>query len=352
MKFTIFKIGFIAICFSVIVANCMCAYATETTLSGIDVSDYQGTIDFSEVKDSGVKVVIIRVASGSDYEDSKWESNYESATDEGLYIGFYQYVTATSVDEAVTQAEYFYELVKDKTYDFGLVMDFEPSDELSTETINEIALAYLEKLETLTGETPIIYSDVSRINNVWDSSLSEYPLWVAEYDVSEPSSTGDWSEWIGFQYSDTGSINGIDGDVDLDYFKSSFISDDIDSTTSSSTESSSSTSSSTESNSSTNTYTVKAGDTLWKIALKYDTTVSTLVELNNISNPYLIYPNEVIIVSTTDTESNTTDTYTVKSGDTLWSIALKYDTTVSVLVELNNISNPDFIYPNEVLLLS
>ncbi|MFI3325601.1 MAG: GH25 family lysozyme [Clostridia bacterium] len=336
MKFTILKIGFIAICFSVIMTNCMCAYASETTLPGIDVSNYQGTIDFSEVKDSGVEVVIIRVASGSEYEDSKWEKNYENATDEGLYIGFYQYVTATSVDEAVTQANYFYELIKDKTYDFGLVMDFEPSDDLGTETINEIALAYLEKLEILTGETPIIYSDVSRIKNVWNSSLSKYPLWVAEYDVSEPSSTGDWSEWIGFQYSDTGSVNGVDGDVDLDYFKSSFISDDTDSATSSST----------------NTYTVKTGDTLWKIALKYDTTVSALVELNNISNPDLIYPNEVIIVSTTDTESNTTDTYTVKSGDTLFSIAMKYDTTVSSLVELNNITNPDLIYPNEVLLLS
>lgn len=332
MKSIIFKLGFITLCICFIMTNGISVYASEDTVSGIDVSDYQGTIDFSKAKED-IDVVIIRVASGSDYEDSTWKSNYENARAEGLYIGFYQYVTAISVDEAKIQAQYFYDLVSDKTYDIGLVMDFEPSDDLSTDAINEIAKAYLEELETLSNKSPIIYSDVSRVESLWDSSLSKYPLWVAEYDVSAPSSIGSWSEWIGFQYSDTGSISGIDGNVDLDYFKSSFISDDTTSSTTSYTD----------------IYTVKSGDTLWSIASKYDTTVSTLVKLNNISDPDLIYPGESLIVSTSSSASNT---YTVKSGDTLWSIALKYNTTVSSLVELNDIKNPDLIYTNEVLLLS
>lgn len=327
-----YKLGLIALCFSFFMIIPTCVYASESKVSGIDVSDFQGDIDFSKVKED-IDVVVIRVASGSNYEDSTWERNYEDATNEGLYIGFYQYVTATSVDEAKIQAQYFYDLIKDKTYDLGLVMDYEPSSNLSTETVNEIAKAYLEELETLSNETPIIYSDVSRIESLWDNSLSKYPLWVAEYDVSTPSSIGSWSKWIGFQYSDTGTVSGIDGDVDLDYFKLSNLEDDTDNNT----------------NSSTNSYTIKSGDTLWNIAIKYDTTVSTLAKLNNISNPNLIYAGESIILSTNDYNSNT---YTVESGDTLWSIALKYDTTVSSLVELNDIENPDLIYPNQVLLLS
>lgn len=335
MKSTIFKTSFIILCFCFIMTNCVSVSASETTLAGIDVSDFQGTIDFSKVKED-IDVVIIRVASGSSFEDSTWESNYEKAKEEGLYIGFYQSVTATSVEEAKIQAQYFYNLVSDKTYEFGLVMDFEPSDDLSSEVMNEIAKTYLETLEILSDETPIIYSDVSRIENLWDSSLSEYPLWVAEYDTDAPSSIGAWSEWIGFQYSDTGNVNGIDGNVDLDLFKSSFFDDDTTTVTTSSADSSE------------NSYTIKTGDTLSAIASKYDTTVAVLVEINNISNPDLIYAGETILLSSDDSNS---DTYTVKSGDTLWSIALRYNTTVSTLVELNDIKNPDLIYPNEVLLI-
>ncbi len=331
MKLRMFKIGLMMLLLYAMATNCTTAYASETTLDGMDVSDFQGDIDFSKAKED-VDAVIIRVASGSNFEDTTWEANYENAKAEELYIGFYQSVTATTVAEGKEQAEYFYNLVKDKTYDFGLVMDFETLDDLSKETINEIAKTYLETLETLSGQTPILYSDVSRVDNLWDESLAKYPLWVAEYGVDTPSSIGSWSEWFGFQYSDTGRINGIDGDVDLDFFKSSYLIDNSDDDT----------------DSSPSTYTIKPGDTLWAIANEYDTTISTLVRINNIANPDLIYPGEQIILTIDSTKNNT---YTVKAGDTLGAIALEFDTTVSTLVKLNKIDNPDLIYPNEVLLL-
>ncbi|WP_084140145.1 LysM peptidoglycan-binding domain-containing protein [Lacticigenium naphthae] len=100
----------------------------------------------------------------------------------------------------------------------------------------------------------------------------------------------------------------------------------------------------------TTTYTVKAGDTLYAIALKYNTTVSTLVSLNNISNPSLISIGQVIKLPSSSTTTPTT-TYTVKAGDTLYAIALKYNTTVSKLVSLNNISNPSLISIGQVLII-
>jgi lysozyme len=129
--------------------------------------------------------------------------------------------------------------------------------------------------------------------------------------------------------------------------------------TSSST--SSSTNSSSTNSSSTGTYTVKSGDTLSSIATGHSTTVSNLVSLNSISNPNVIYVGQVLKLSqsttnssssSTSTASTSTGTYTVKSGDTLSSIATGHSTTVSSLVSLNSISNPNVIYVGQVLKLS
>lgn len=90
------------------------------------------------------------------------------------------------------------------------------------------------------------------------------------------------------------------------------------------------------------TYTVKKGDNLTKIAKMFNTTANELVQLNNIKNPNLIYPGQVLSV-----QGSTY--YTVKKGDTLSGIAKKYDTTVSKLVQMNSIKNPDLIYAGQKL---
>lgn len=97
-------------------------------------------------------------------------------------------------------------------------------------------------------------------------------------------------------------------------------------------------------------YVVKPGDTLYRIASLYGVTVSAIVEANNIVNPNLIYPNQVLIIPTS-TPSTSTVTYTVRPGDTLYRIAGTYGTTVSAIVAANNIANPDLIYPGQVLVI-
>ncbi len=322
----------------------LCSSTYATTYKGIDISHWQGdNIDFTEVKDDGIDVVYIKVAQGSDYEDPAWKTNYSGASDAGLSVGFYHYVTATSTDEAATQAKYFYDLIKDTTYEGYPVMDFESFSDLTDDEINEIATTYLTTLSELVGTTVAIYSDSSNADTLWDASLNVYPLWVAAYSQSDPD-IGNWSDWAGFQYSDTGTVNGIDSsDIDLNYFKDTmFISTtSTDSSTNTSTDSSTSTNTSTD-----GTYTVVSGDSLWKIAQTYDTTVSELATLNNITDTSLIYPGEILKVPST---TNDYTSYTVVSGDTLWDIAQTYDTTVSELVSLNDISNKDEIYPGEVL---
>ena len=104
------------------------------------------------------------------------------------------------------------------------------------------------------------------------------------------------------------------------------------------------------------TYIVKSGDTLSGIAAEFNTTVSELVDLNDISNPNLIYPGEILKIPDIKGESSKSvsskqyiKTYIVRRGDTLYGIAQRFGTTVAKLVQLNGISNPNLIYPGQVL---
>ena len=107
--------------------------------------------------------------------------------------------------------------------------------------------------------------------------------------------------------------------------------------------------------SSTVTYIVKSGDTLSAIAKKYGTTVDAIASLNGISNPNLIYVGQYLVIPTTssaEVPETTPQTYTVKSGDTLSGIANIFGTTYQKIAELNGISNPNLIYPGQVLKIS
>ena len=96
------------------------------------------------------------------------------------------------------------------------------------------------------------------------------------------------------------------------------------------------------------TYTVRPGDTLWAIARRFGTTVQDLVRANNIADPNLIYPGQVLTIPGHD---DMQAVYTVRPGDTLWAIAQRFGTTVQELVNLNGIADPDLIYPGQVLRL-
>lgn len=110
-------------------------------------------------------------------------------------------------------------------------------------------------------------------------------------------------------------------------------------------------------NTNTISYTIQYGDTLSGIAYRYNTTVNTLASLNKISNPNLIYAGETIQIPINSGGGQEEHDcghiiYTVKYGDTLSEIAYRYGTTVADLVELNNIANPNLIYPNQKLRIS
>jgi lysozyme len=199
------------------------------------------------------------------------------------------------------------------------------------------------------------YSGVT-VDNTSSSSDSDSSSTSTQYYTVQ---SGDTLSGIATTYSTTVpnlvSWNGIANKNVIYVGQKLIVSQGTSSSTSSSTNSSSTNSSS------TGTYTVKSGDTLSSIATGHSTTVSNLVSLNSISNPNVIYVGQVLKLSqsttnssssSTSTTSSSTGTYTVKSGDTLSSIATGHSTTVSSLVSLNSISNPNVIYVGQVLKLS
>lgn len=318
--------------------------SSEKLYNGIDVSEWQGNIDFGEVARAGIEVVYIRASEGRGYVDPYFRENYEKAKANGLRTGFYHFLTATNVAEAKEEAEFFVSNIKGLEPDCRLAMDFEVFNGLDVSAINEISRVFLETVENLSGKECVIYSDAYNARTVFSKELAEdYPIWVADYFVEEPESNDKWKFWVGFQYSDRGIINGIDGNVDRDYFTNGVFLNNVSQIPKDTV---------TDKNQEFKYIRVNRGETLSSIAIKYNTSYQYLARINSIANPNLIYVGQELKVPVL-ADYNIHDTshrlYIVRRGNTLTQIAREYGVTIENIVELNGIANPNLIYIGETL---
>ena len=187
---------------------------------GIDVSRYQGAIDWKKVKKSGVDFVLLRssIGDGSTIvsgEDIRFASNVVEAKKAGLMVGAYHYLWAETVEEARTEAKFFIKTISPYALDFPAVLDFEePSQQLNltNEERTEIAIAFLEEVKSA-GYYPMLYTNRSWATGYLNmDKLKNYEIWLAEW-FPKPSYSGDFGIW---QYTAYGKVSGIEGDVDLD----------------------------------------------------------------------------------------------------------------------------------------
>ena len=318
---------------------------------GIDVSGWQGNIDYSQVKNSGIEIVYMKSSEGNNFVDPYFNQNYSNAKSNGLKVGFYHYLTARTVEQAVNEATFFVATVSNKIPDCRLAMDFESFGNLSVEQINQIGLTFMQTVERLSGKKVVIYSDTSNASSIFGGELTKYPLWVAQYEVNEPTPNGNWDTWVGWQYTDRGEILGINTYVDRDKFTKEILLNE-------SSEIPIPENTNPPSAGETTTIIIQRGDTLSGLAIKYNTTVARLVELNNIQNPNLIYAGNTLIVpsgeTSSDSDGNSTSgeqIYIVRYGDTLSKIANMYNTTVRTLAIANNIQNVNLIYVGQRIVI-
>lgn len=194
----------------------------STNAEGIDVSRYQGSINWRKVRADGKAFAFVKASQGQSYVDPTFEANVKGAKEAGVLIGAYHFLDAASASAARLEARHFAKVLERvggaAALDLPPVMDYENNPAgLSKSAINSVAKAFLTELESATGRRPIIYSGNSFAAN-FDASLSPYKLWVARYSSSAPYDTPAWKQWAFWQYSDNGRVDGISGPVDLNVY--------------------------------------------------------------------------------------------------------------------------------------
>lgn len=193
--------------------------AKGETVEGIDVSYYQGTIDWDAVKASGRVFAIARISDGT-YLDTKFDANWPAMKKVGLIRGAYQFFRPGQNPDTLADIV-ISKVGKLGDGDLPVTIDVEATDGQSAATIISKMKTWIAKVEAGTGKKPIIYTGkYFWQDNVANSKeFTSYPLWIAAYGPTCPNlPDGAWSTWTFFQYTDRSSVPGISGGVDGDKF--------------------------------------------------------------------------------------------------------------------------------------
>lgn len=350
------------------------------SIKGIDVSEFQGTIDWSKVKKDGIKFAILKLGNIYDYDtnykDSKFESNYKKAKAQGIKVGVYIYNYCNTVYTLKKGIKWALDKLDGKELDLPIYLDMEDKDIQGetkaslTKQCNEFAKLIKDK-----GYNAGVYANVNWLKNElnpndFDKDIS---VWVAQY-YTQCQYEGDYDIW---QYTSDGKVNGISGRVDMNYLYNEDIIIESGSTD-------------TSDKKSTDEIAQEVIDGKWGNG---DTRKSKLEKAGYDYNEIQNRVNEILSEqskkkSITEVAkdvingkygngenrkkkleaegydydqvqskvnqllgANVTKTYTVKSGDTLSEIAVKYKTTVEKLVKDNNIADADKIYAGQKIVI-
>ena len=194
---------------------------SNATAQGIDVSYHQGKIDWEKVKNSGqVDFAIIRCGIGMDQtnqDDTQWENNTSECERLGIPYGTFLYSYADTVEKARSEAQHVIRLVQGKNLTYPIYYDMEDNsvmNKIDSKTAGEIAQTFLNTLEANGYKNVAVYSSKSLFETKLTADIfNRYPRWVAHYNDT-CGYQGSYHMW---QYTNKGQIDGITGNVDLDY---------------------------------------------------------------------------------------------------------------------------------------
>ena len=190
-------------------------YKNDDTMIGLDISAWQGEIDFDKIKNAGVEFVILRVGSEDNYGrfvDKWFNTYYDEAKRVGLKIGAYYYSYAENIEYAKEDAKFVLEALKGKELDLPVAFDFEEWSMInkfrfSKYSLTMMAKAFLDEIKK-GGYEGMNYSSKAYLEKIWMDTT--YPTWLAHY-IDQTNYTGEYSIW---QFSSMVSIDGVGGRVD------------------------------------------------------------------------------------------------------------------------------------------
>ena len=307
----------------------------------VDVSTFQQTIDWSQVKQDGIVGAMIRAGYGFGTVDNQYRANVTGCENNGIPYGMYHYSYATNIEDAKKEAEFFINNAKGTSPSYPLAMDVEEASQaaMGKQALTAMILAFCDVVKAA-GYQPMLYTNLNWATNYIDMSQIDNAgirVWIAQYNTTLDYK-GNYFLW---QYTSSGRVAGIPANVDLNYLGSDTgeITPPQPPVTGN------------------NTYTVKAGDTLWDIAqsqLGNGSRYKEIMTLNGLTRD-VIQPGQVLKLPTgnDNTGSGSVSTYTVKAGDTLWDIAqsqLGNGSLYKEIMALNGLTS-DVIQPGQVLKL-
>lgn len=189
---------------------------TSEGIRGIDVSHFSEGVDWQEVKSQGYGFAFAKATEGNDYLDPKFNDNWPAMKQAGLIRGAYHfYVTE---DEPQTQAEFFIKTVKLEPGDFAPVVDIETIGKDTPSGLIDRVKTFLSLIEKHYGITPIIYTGLDFWDENMNAQFGNYPLWIAEYGVSEPVIPKGWKDWHIWQWKESTPVKGVEKNADLNIF--------------------------------------------------------------------------------------------------------------------------------------
>jgi lysozyme len=188
----------------------------SSDIRGIDVSHFQGVVDWQKVSQAGMAFAFAKATEGITYVDPQLAANWPGIRAAGLVRGAYHFFEPN--DDATQQAQHFLATVQLAPGDLPPVLDVEITGGVSDPQLWSGVATWLQIVEQTTGRQPILYT----APGFWDShapdlTLTRHPLWLADY-ATQPTLPNGWTSWLFWQYSQSGSVAGVTGAVDLDEF--------------------------------------------------------------------------------------------------------------------------------------
>lgn len=194
-----------------------------TSIAGIDVSEHQGDIDWNAVKNAGIEFAIIRVGyrtygGGEITLDTTFEQNLRNANDAGIKTGVYFFSQAVDPEEAIEEADAVIDAIRPYNITYPVIFDWElivgdsaRTDAMTVDNLADACISFCERVKSA-GYTPMIYQNKNTTMFKLDlPKLQDYDFWLAEYG-EKPTYYYEYQMW---QYSSTGKVPGINGEVDM-----------------------------------------------------------------------------------------------------------------------------------------
>lgn len=206
-------------------------YAAPTYLAGIDVSHHNGTIDWTAVKNAGIRFAFAKATDGQTFVDDQYATNQAQADALALPFGAYHFAQPDPTPgDAILEADHFLAVANLQGRHLLPVLDLEVNGGLGPRKLRPWAKAWLARVESTLHVKPLIYTNPSfwknQVGNARWFADHGYRLWIAHWGAAQPTVPGqNWGSrgWSVWQYDNHGAVDGVQGDVDVDHFQGSNI---------------------------------------------------------------------------------------------------------------------------------